>query len=1237
MRKCFKTANIPLIIVILLVLAVFFGEAIRIHITSPDAKYETVATARSSSAINGTRTPTQVKSGDYISLGKYNGKDVVWRCVSIDEKGPLMLADNVIDTLPYDAMTSDNNRSKSHSRNYKRDTYGSNYWKDSNMRSWLNSTAVAGEVKWLCGNPPKADYVDGNAYDQKAGFLNDFSKAEIAAMKTVTQRSLVSHPEYKHGFYDGDGRSDLEFNYYIDSVASNFDSAYGENSTEKVFLLDVKQVNAVWKNFDDYYVGRNEQGTAWPYWLRTPVSNCNHDMRYVHSNGSVGRESPHRSYIGVRPAFYLDTEYYVVTSGNGTKANPYIGSAPDKVEEDYTVAEPEDDPNQEWDINIEQKLELTLGTYYSKDGKYANPTIPVYTIQKTRSDTENMVIVICGEGYTKSQQRKFLSDVKKVWQGAMQYEPYRSYADRFNVYALCTASESSFKNGGSTFFDVVVSDKNSSSISTNMGNAWKNHIFERCIGPTFIEQIHDAHVPNNTEPDVFKWDDNEQYPPFYYVHNYINQFALLVNTDQNFGDNYTNLPFGFHYFITPADSYRAAKTFTHELGHGLLGLGDEYMASTTQQTDLTSLNVAHTHDPNNVKWKQLLGFRKTYTCNALGYGNAYNSSFECLMRDTDYPLCEVCKLQGYKRLSQLVSGKSLYVADPEVKKYTGQYSAYSDFVDTTYTGYYNFANYRSGVVLSGADKNKFNAGMAGEKIEFRTIVQNLSDVTERYVTMKVWIKRADGSVGTTVGGSRLEATQTFTIPVWSEKSKFWAKGALEYKGSDFNSGLASCSLIYQIPADAALYDGDTVAFEVTDENGNVLANDGTETQTYANVNIEYKFEDGSDIPNAPKAVIPVPVGTTLDWTAPLALLGHTFIRAEGQNGTVNGSGQTVTYYYAKQTDTHIHNWGDWISNLDGTHTRTCKRDSGHKENGTCSGGTATCTTKAVCSVCGVAYGEKPGHDWGEVKYTWTSDNTCKAERVCKHDNTHIESETVTATGTTITAATCKEKGKMKYTANFVNTAFTAQEKEVDIDFAEHTYGDLIPEVPATTTEFGVKEHKDCKVCGKHFDKDGNEITDLRIAKIGTHNVVINGESNFYAHGESITVTANEPAEGKEFVGWQDETGKIVSTKKEYTFEVKDETVLTAVYQNKTPGGGTIDGEITPPAKKDGLSGGQIAGIVIGSVAGVGIVGFAIFWFVVKKKSFADLISAIKETVNKVLKKATKKNKTRQQKTITLKK
>ena len=99
---------------------------------------------------------------------------------------------------------------------------------------------------------------------------------------------------------------------------------------------------------------------------------------------------------------------------DGSASNLYVGSALDKVEDDYTVAEPEKAPNQELDISIEQSLNLTLGEWYSSDGKYANPTIPVYTIQKTRSDTENMVILICGEGYTKNQQQKFVNDVKKV-------------------------------------------------------------------------------------------------------------------------------------------------------------------------------------------------------------------------------------------------------------------------------------------------------------------------------------------------------------------------------------------------------------------------------------------------------------------------------------------------------------------------------------------------------------------------------------------------------------------------------------------------------------------------------------------------------------------------------------------------------------------------------------------------------------------------------------------------------
>lgn len=876
-----------------------------------------------------------IKVGDYVKMGTYNNASILWRCVSIDDNGPLMLADRIIDTLAYDAKTNDNSSSKSHSRSYKRDDYGSNYWKDSNMRSWLNSTAEAGKVDWLCGNPPKDGYVSGvGAYNEKAGFLNAFSKSEIAAMKTVTQRSLVSHPEYNKGIVDGDANSDLLYYTDISEAVANYDSSYFETTTEKVFLLDVKQANAVWKNLKGYYVAYNNDGMAWPYWLRTPVTDCNHDMRYISSSGQVGRYAPWYSDLGVRPAFYLDSEYFVATSGSGSQSNPYVGSAPNKQEDDYTISEPTEDANADWNVSTEQSIQLTLGPWYSNDGKYSNPTIPVYTIQKTRSDTENMVVVVCGEGYTKSQQGKFINDVKRLWQDAMKYEPYRSYADRFNVYALCTASESSFDNGGSTFFDVIIDKYNSPVISNNLhGSQWKNHIFERCIGPEFIEKIHDAHIKKKCDPNTIP--SGSEYEPYYYVHDYIAQFAMVVNTTNDFGGAYNNREYGFHYFISPSDSYRASKTFAHEFGHGLLGLGDEYSGGyLLDDKELKSLNLSSVEDPEKIKWRQLLGFRNTYTCrNAYG-SKMLVSSYECIMRDTNYQFCEVCRLQGFKRMSQLVKDVDLYVATPEVKEYTGAYSKPSDFTDLETSSYYNYTYNRNDRLLSGNSKSRFNTNMNGKKIELRTVIQNISDKNARQLKFKMWIKHSDGSVATDSSGNPLQTVQTFGIPVWNDKANFWPLGALDHIKSDFNSGLKSCSLIYQIPSDAQLKSGDTVAFQVLDENGNVLADDNTETQRYTTVSIQYKFEDGSEIPNTAGGTFTVPYGTKLDLTPAKTLYDYEFIKVDGLNKPIVSDGTVVTYYYKNKNEEHTHTWSAWKYNndavynsssdyKDGTQTRTC--------------------------------------------------------------------------------------------------------------------------------------------------------------------------------------------------------------------------------------------------------------------------------------------------------------------------
>ena len=129
------------------------------------------------------------------------------------------------------------------------------------------------------------------------------------------------------------------------------------------------------------------------------------------------------------------------------------------------------------------------------------------------------------------------------------------------------------------------------------------------------------------------------------------------------------------------------------------------------------------------------------------------------------------------------------------------------------------------------------------------------------------------------------------------------KNALEYNGSDFDSGLVNCSLVYTIPQNAVLQNGDTVGFEVVDDaTGATLVDDDTETKTYADITIEYKLEDGSDVPNTKSTVFPAAVGTKVDWELPKELNGYTLVKSEGTDKTVGTGGLTVTCYYKAKED-----------------------------------------------------------------------------------------------------------------------------------------------------------------------------------------------------------------------------------------------------------------------------------------------------------------------------------------------
>lgn len=202
-------------------------------------------------------------------------------------------------------------------------------------------------------------------------------------------------------------------------------------------------------------------------------------------------------------------------------------------------------------------------------------------------------------------------------------------------------------------------------------------------------------------------------------------------------------------------------------------------------------------------------------------------------------------------------------------------------------------------------------------------------------------------------------------------------------------------------------------------------------------------------------------------------------------------------------------------------------------------------------------------------------------------------------------ATCLKEGRKAYyrcegcEVKFEDEKATkpvGDEKSLVIPKA-HKFGAWIAEVPATEEAEGVKAHKDCEFCNKHFDENGMEITDLATPKkVMTEVSIVGGKGGGrLAVGDTVTITAIEPEKGKVFAGWKDASGKIVSTDKNYTFTVKEGISLTAIFEDAPVG----------------LSGGAIAGIIIACAALFGVGGLAVFLFVIKKKTFAEVVAAVK--------------------------
>ena len=321
----------------------------------------------------------------------------------------------------------------------------------------------------------------------------------------------------------------------------------------------------------------------------------------------------------------------------------------------------------------------------------------------------------------------------------------------------------------------------------------------------------------------------------------------------------------------------------------------------------------------------------------------------------------------------------------------------------------------------------------------------------------VLVQAKDGSdVSLTVNGGSLTA---------SVNANIWFQFGSGVSGSGTPTVTVSNNAIVRANGGIANNSSTSIQYRTGNEENGGIVFDGSAGTVYGSVTLQDDLEikSGETLTIGDGASLTVPDGKTLT-----------------NNGTVTvEEGGTLT------------NNGTVTVEEGGTLTNNGSLDCNHH-----TGGTATCTEKAKCDLCGAEYGDflphsltkteakaptctvvgneaywtcgncgkyfsdgngnteiikdswiisAINHDWNDAVYTWSDDgSTCTATRTCKNDSAHTEKATATVTGAQTKAPTCTQMGETTYTAAFeASWAMTQTKVLADIPAIGHSYGEPV--------------------------------------------------------------------------------------------------------------------------------------------------------------------------------------------------
>lgn len=307
--------------------------------------------------------------------------------------------------------------------------------------------------------------------------------------------------------------------------------------------------------------------------------------------------------------------------------------------------------------------------------------LPVYTLQKSGNDNENFNILFLGDGYTENEQTKMLSDISVRANTLLQTEPFRSYSDKINIYAVPTVSEESgvsdyYYITKNTYFSITVLGTITSFTGSGESKARK-----------IKQSMEDNYMDKGAT---------------------IGTIHMLSNSPEHFGSSNSAL----FSFASTDDLYAGGEASIHEIAHSIGRLKDEYGIARE------GVNASTSNDPEVVQWKKFLGFRGIGIINNENSEIYFIPSRTCIMMKLDTgKFCEVCKFELATRLNSTFytqSPNEYHLADPDIT------------IEHSSTGTFG-SNYE----ICRVNDNTITRAN-GHNVELRTIVQNFKNVDRNF-------------------------------------------------------------------------------------------------------------------------------------------------------------------------------------------------------------------------------------------------------------------------------------------------------------------------------------------------------------------------------------------------------------------------------------------------------------------------------------------------------------------------